>query len=193
MWYTAWECPYSEFFLSVFSHIWTEYIRAECGKIRTRKTLNTNIFHGVLIMWLNSKIFCSCQVFSYLILGILAKTDIKRWRDTTLQWWNRIKNSVIKLQKEIRKILIDITVWRSHTVYPARQQSTWNLQEMSKTKNSWYMKNQAGHRSMLFCQIFICCEQSSTYFMCFFWHQVEVDNFDSLDSLQTSVGTSNLF
>ena len=33
------KCPYSGFFWSVFPHIWTEY-----GKIRTRKTPNTDIF-----------------------------------------------------------------------------------------------------------------------------------------------------
>ena len=36
--------PYSEFFWSVLSHIWTEY-----GKIRTRKTPNTDTFHGVQV------------------------------------------------------------------------------------------------------------------------------------------------
>ena len=41
------KCPYSEFFWSVFFRIWTEYgqilpIQSECGKIRTRKALNTD-------------------------------------------------------------------------------------------------------------------------------------------------------
>ena len=48
-------CPYSEFFLSAFSRIWTEYgeIRSispysvQCGKIPTRKTPNTDTFHAV--------------------------------------------------------------------------------------------------------------------------------------------------
>ena len=34
--------PYSEFFWSLFSHIWAEY-----GKIPTRKTPNTGTFHVV--------------------------------------------------------------------------------------------------------------------------------------------------
>ena len=33
------KCPYSEFFGSIFSYIWTEY-----GQIQTRKTPNTDIF-----------------------------------------------------------------------------------------------------------------------------------------------------
>ena len=49
------KCPYSEFFWSVFSRIRTEYgeilrtlsIQSECGKIRTRKTPNTDTFLAV--------------------------------------------------------------------------------------------------------------------------------------------------
>ena len=44
-------CPYSEFYSSVFSSIWTEYgeiqSQSECGKIRTRETSNTDTFHAV--------------------------------------------------------------------------------------------------------------------------------------------------
>ena len=49
-------CPYSEFFWSVFYYIWTEYgqirseslrIQSECWKIRSRKTLNTDTFCAV--------------------------------------------------------------------------------------------------------------------------------------------------
>ena len=36
------KCPYSEFFLSVFFRI-----QSKCGKIRTRKTPNTNTLHAV--------------------------------------------------------------------------------------------------------------------------------------------------
>ena len=46
---------YSEFFWSVFSRIWTEYleilslcIQSKCGKIWTRKTSNTDTFHAGL-------------------------------------------------------------------------------------------------------------------------------------------------
>ena len=44
-------CPYSELFWSAFSRIWTEYsvslcIKSECGKMRTRITLNTETFYG---------------------------------------------------------------------------------------------------------------------------------------------------
>ena len=44
------KCPYSEFFWSLFSRIWTEYgeIKSKCGKIRTRKAPNTDTFHAVL-------------------------------------------------------------------------------------------------------------------------------------------------
>ena len=49
------KCPYSEFFWSIYSHIWSEYsvlsIQSECGKIRTRKTPNTEIFHGLYWKW----------------------------------------------------------------------------------------------------------------------------------------------
>ena len=36
------KCPYSEFFWSIFSYIWTEY-----GQIQTRKTPNTDTFCAV--------------------------------------------------------------------------------------------------------------------------------------------------
>ena len=49
------KCPYSEFFWSIYSHIRSEYsilsIQSECGKIRTRKTPNTENFHGVYWKW----------------------------------------------------------------------------------------------------------------------------------------------
>ena len=46
------KCPYSELLWSAFSLIWTEYsvhlrIQSECGKIRTRITPNTDIFHAL--------------------------------------------------------------------------------------------------------------------------------------------------
>ena len=48
--------PYSEFFWFAFSCIRNEYedgvclrVQSECGKIRTRKTPNTNTFHAVMI------------------------------------------------------------------------------------------------------------------------------------------------
>ena len=58
--YTAWKvCPYSEFFSSVLSRIRTESgeiygvslrIQSECGKMWTRKTLNMDTFHAVLLL-----------------------------------------------------------------------------------------------------------------------------------------------
>ena len=52
-------CPYSEFFWSVFFHIWTEdgkiwSIQSKCGKMRTRKTPNTDTFHAVNLLVLTS-------------------------------------------------------------------------------------------------------------------------------------------
>ena len=50
------KCPYSEFFWSVFSRVWSEYgeipplIQSECGKIRTRKIPNMETFHAVLFL-----------------------------------------------------------------------------------------------------------------------------------------------
>ena len=52
--------PYSEFYWSVFFRIQTEYvdigvfllIQSECGKIRTRKTPNTDTFHAVYLLFL---------------------------------------------------------------------------------------------------------------------------------------------
>ena len=44
------KCPYSEFFWSVITRIWTEYgenIQFKCEKIRTGKTPNTNTFYAV--------------------------------------------------------------------------------------------------------------------------------------------------
>ena len=50
------KCPYSEFFWSVFSRIWTEYgdmlavsllTQSECGKIRARKIPNTDTFYAL--------------------------------------------------------------------------------------------------------------------------------------------------
>ena len=46
------KCPYSEFFCSVFSHIWTKYgdirsIDSKSGKIWTRKAPNTDNFYVV--------------------------------------------------------------------------------------------------------------------------------------------------
>ena len=46
------KCPYSEFFWSLFSRIWTEYrkilcilpIQSELGKMRTRIITNTDTF-----------------------------------------------------------------------------------------------------------------------------------------------------
>ena len=54
------KCPYSEFYWSVFVRIQTEYvdigvfllIQSECGKIRTRKTPNTDTFHAVNLLFL---------------------------------------------------------------------------------------------------------------------------------------------
>ena len=45
------KCPYSEFFWSVFSRIWTVYApySSKCGKIRTRKTPNTDTFYRVYL------------------------------------------------------------------------------------------------------------------------------------------------
>ena len=61
------KCPYSELFWSAFSRIRTEYrettesfspriprvslrIKPECGKIRIRKTTNTDTFHAVVVL-----------------------------------------------------------------------------------------------------------------------------------------------
>ena len=56
------KCAYSEFFQSVFSRIRTEYgeirsIQSECGKIRTRKTPNTDTFYAVVVYR------CGCFLF----------------------------------------------------------------------------------------------------------------------------------
>ena len=49
------KCPYSEFFWFVFSRIRSKYgeiqsIQSECGKIRTKKTPNTDNFYAVLVI-----------------------------------------------------------------------------------------------------------------------------------------------
>ena len=49
------KCPYSKFFWSIFSRIWTEY-----GKIRTRKSSNRDTFHAVAVFRNLSNIY-SCQ------------------------------------------------------------------------------------------------------------------------------------
>ena len=53
------KCPYSEFFCTLFSLIRTEYgeigdIQSECGKMRTRKTPNTDTFQAVYVI----NVFC---------------------------------------------------------------------------------------------------------------------------------------
>ena len=53
--------PDSELFWSVFSSIWTEYeicrvnLEIKCGKMWTRKTLNTNTFHTVITIMINQR------------------------------------------------------------------------------------------------------------------------------------------
>ena len=56
------KCPYLEFFWSIFSRIRTEYgerylvslrIQSESGKIRTRKSPNTDTFHAVFVFTIN--------------------------------------------------------------------------------------------------------------------------------------------
>ena len=51
------KCPYWKFFWYIFSRFLTAYgftvnlcIHSECGKIRTRKTLNMDTFHAVIYM-----------------------------------------------------------------------------------------------------------------------------------------------
>ena len=65
------ECPYLEFFWSVFSRIRTE-------KLRTRKTLNTDTFHPVWVMpkkWLSKK-----TLFIQISQGrVRAKTNAILW------------------------------------------------------------------------------------------------------------------
>ena len=64
-------CPYSEFFWFVSSHIWTgteRYgvslrIHSECGKIRTRKTPNTDTFHAVYVKVLLLVTFLEAEIF----------------------------------------------------------------------------------------------------------------------------------
>ena len=54
---TTWKVSVLEFFWSVFSRVWTKYekilrrIQSESGKIRTRKTVNTNSFYPVQNIW----------------------------------------------------------------------------------------------------------------------------------------------
>ena len=70
-------CWYSEFFLSVFSLIGTEYgeilrIQSECGKIRTKKIPNTDTFHTVMgmhsaILSLSFEVIISCCKESLII------------------------------------------------------------------------------------------------------------------------------
>ena len=49
-------CPYLELFLTVFSHVWTEYgqilsllnVQSQYSKMRTRITPNTDTFYAVV-------------------------------------------------------------------------------------------------------------------------------------------------
>ena len=55
-----------EFFLSVFSRIWTECgvslrIQSKCGKIQTKTTPNTEILHTVVILLRSSILDDICQ------------------------------------------------------------------------------------------------------------------------------------
>ena len=77
-------CPYSKFFWSVFSHIWSEYgvnlrIQSECGKMRTRRIPNTDTaVLTISTMWL------SVSEFFILVLGValLPFVDEKRLHRT---------------------------------------------------------------------------------------------------------------
>ena len=59
---TAWRVSVFGVSLAVFSRIWTEYrekrsvsVQSECGKMRTRKTPNTDTFHAVSVILKNTK------------------------------------------------------------------------------------------------------------------------------------------
>ena len=83
------KCPYSELFWSVFSRIWTEYeaslrIQCECGKIRTRITPNTDTFHAVDLLRIDSvtanliREFSNVPIlfFVYIVLLLLYNQQI---------------------------------------------------------------------------------------------------------------------
>ena len=61
------KCSYSEFFWSAFSRIRTEYcvclrFQFECGKIRTRKSSNTDTFQAVTVCLTSALRFYTYQV-----------------------------------------------------------------------------------------------------------------------------------
>ena len=78
------KCPYLEFFWSVLSRIRTEYgkilriplrIQSECGKIRSRKTPNTDTFHAV---------YTICDALGDLVPFVQFKKRKKHsWRSVT--------------------------------------------------------------------------------------------------------------
>ena len=67
-------CPYLEFFWSVFSCIWNE-----CGKIQTRKTPNKNIFYNVKINFLRRGLVFFIQIF-YIGPNLKELWNLNNWK-----------------------------------------------------------------------------------------------------------------
>ena len=74
------KCQYSEFFLSAFSCISTEYfeivpslhILSKCRKIQIRKTPNTETFHAVCVLTCAS-VCCSILIYTVTTLEVIQR------------------------------------------------------------------------------------------------------------------------
>ena len=74
------KCQYSEFFLSAFSRISTEYfeivpslrILSKCRKIQIRKTPNTETFHAVCVLTCAS-VYCSIPIYTVTTLEVIQR------------------------------------------------------------------------------------------------------------------------
>ena len=98
------KCPYSEFFWSVFSRIWTKYTEI----LRMRKTRNTDTFQVVYVGWLaidtcydfifligaKNQYFKSCLIFSRpfpfwkALLSSLLNKELNSENDQFLEWYD---------------------------------------------------------------------------------------------------------
>ena len=105
----SWIGLYSEFFWSVFSHIRTEYgeilrIQSKCGVIRTRKTLNRDIFYAAVILDIYAK---TCPEYTSLFQVILQRLMTRKSLET---WWFCTASICEKLRSQVAFTCSKLTI-----------------------------------------------------------------------------------
>ena len=84
------KCPYSEFFYSVSLRI-----QSKCGKIRTRKTPNTDTFRAVIKF---SNMICLSKVLFFAVSGFIILPNITLAKDGDIFLFVRSKRRLGKTQ-----------------------------------------------------------------------------------------------